>query len=143
MARGGPRTEDQASGSAVEPLLSAGAVAVAGASANRDEDGNEGLRADQQAGLAAHPVHPRTDVIEGARAYPDLASLPEGVRGLSLVTPPAITEALVEQAPAAGIENLWMQPGAESAAAVRRAEELGLSVIAGGACVLVALRFRG
>jgi hypothetical protein len=36
-----------------------------------------------------------------------------------------------------------MQPGAASAAAVRRAEEAGANVIAGGPCLLVALGFRG
>ena len=35
-----------------------------------------------------------------------------------------------------------MQPGAESVEAVRAAEELGLSVIAGGPCLLVVLGYR-
>ena len=56
---------------------------------------------------------------------------------LSIVTPPPVTEKLVEAAAIAGITRLWMQPGAESAAAVRRAGELGLSVISGGPCLLV------
>jgi predicted CoA-binding protein len=43
----------------------------------------------------------------------------------------------VEQAATLGIGHVWMQPGAESAAAVERATALGLNVIAGGACILV------
>jgi hypothetical protein len=35
-----------------------------------------------------------------------------------------------------------MQPGAESDAAVARAKALGMNVIAGGPCLLVALGFR-
>jgi hypothetical protein len=35
-----------------------------------------------------------------------------------------------------------MQPGAESPAALARAAELGLDVIAGGPCLLVALHFQ-
>jgi hypothetical protein len=35
-----------------------------------------------------------------------------------------------------------MQPGAESAAAIDLAEELGVSVIAGGPCLLVVLGYR-
>ena len=42
----------------------------------------------------------------------------------------------------AGAVFVWMQPGAESANAVARAEELGLHPIAGGPCLLVALGFR-
>jgi len=35
-----------------------------------------------------------------------------------------------------------MQPGAESRRAIERAEELGLTVIAGGPCLLVSLGYR-
>ena len=61
---------------------------------------------------------------------------------MSIITPPPVTERVVEEAAAAGVEHLWMQPGAESDAAVARAEELGLSVIAGGPCLLVVLGYR-
>jgi predicted CoA-binding protein len=84
-------------------------------------------------------VHPKERVVEQVPAVPDLASLPEKVRGVSIITPASVTERLVEEAAKAGIKRLWMQPGAESAAAIRRAEELGLSVIAGGPCVLIEL----
>ena len=58
-----------------------------------------------------------------------------------MITPPAVTEKLVEDIPAAGARFVWMQPGAESDQAVRRAEELGLTVIANGPCALVAMHF--
>ena len=70
-----------------------------------------------------------------------LADLPERVHGVSIVTPPQVTEAVVVQAGELGIKHLWLQPGAESPAAIRTAEQLGMQVIAGGPCVLVALRF--
>ena len=38
--------------------------------------------------------------------------------------------------------DLWMQPGAESPAAIARAQALGMNVIAGGPCLLVVLGFR-
>lgn len=129
----------------VDPIaefLSAGPFAVAGASRDRAKYGNKVLRAYLQHGHRAYPVHPREKEIEGAACVPSLAALPEPVRGLSIITPPEVTERLVDEAAAAGIKRLWMQPGAESARAIARAEELGLTVIAGGPCVLVALRFR-
>ena len=58
---------------------------------------------------------------------------------LSIVTPPAITERVVEEAIAAGVRFLWMQPGAESEAAIARAEQAGVLVIARGPCMLVEL----
>jgi predicted CoA-binding protein len=75
-------------------------------------------------------------------AYPDLRSIPQAVHGVSLVTPPHVTESVVEQAAAAGILHVWMQPGAESPAAITRAAELGLNVIHSGPCLLVVLGFK-
>lgn len=127
----------------IDAFLAEGPWAVAGASTNRDKYGNKVLRTYLQHGMEVYAVNPRADEIEGVPCYPDLASLPDGVRGLSIITPPAITEELVEEAARVGIPHLWMQPGAESRRAVQRAEELGLSVIAGGPCLLVVLGFRG
>jgi predicted CoA-binding protein len=126
----------------IADFLSAGPWAVAGASTNRDKYGNKVLRTYLQRGLEVYAVNPRATAIEGAECHPDLESLPEGVQGLSIITPPAVTEELVEAAARKGIRKLWMQPGAESSRAVRRAEELGLSVISGGPCLLVELGFR-
>jgi predicted CoA-binding protein len=127
----------------IDDFLAAGPFAVAGASTNREKYGNKVLRCYLQHGLEVYAVNPRAETIEGVPCFPDLRALPAGVRGLSIITPPAITEELVEEAAAVGIRRLWMQPGAESARAIRRAEELGLSVIAGGPCLLVVLGFRG
>jgi predicted CoA-binding protein len=126
----------------IQDFLAGPVYAVAGASTDRSKYGNKVLRCYLQHGRRAIAVNPRAEQIEGAPSVPDLASLPEPVHGLSLVTPPAITERLVEDAAAAGITRLWMQPGAESPRAIERARELGLSVIAGGPCLLVALGFR-
>ena len=126
----------------VSDFLESGPFAVAGASRDRSKYGNKVLRAYQQSGRGVFAVNPHETEVEGAPSVPDVASLPSGVRGLSIVTQPEVTERLVEDAARAGIRRVWMQPGAESERAVRRAEELGLSVIAGGPCVLVALRFR-
>ena len=126
----------------IQEFLAGSSFAVAGASTNREKYGNKVLRCYLQNDLVAWPVHPSEEEIEGVACSPDLASLPEDVHGLSIITPPAVTESLVEQAAEAGIKRLWMQPGAESPKAVERALELGLHVIAGGPCLLVALNFR-
>jgi len=126
----------------IADFLAGEAYAVAGASREREKYGNKVLRCYLQNERRVYPVHPREDEIEGVACLRDLAALPEPVHGLSIVTPPAVTERIVEQAAAAGIPRVWMQPGAESEAAVARARELGLSVIAGGPCLLVALGYR-
>lgn len=116
--------------------------AVVGASTNRDKYGNKVLRTYIQADRPVFPINPRATEIEELTAFADLSSVPQDIHGVSIITPPAITEKVVEEAGRLGIKHLWMQPGAESEAAVSRAEELGINVIGGDACLLVVLGFR-
>ena len=128
--------------SRIDTFLAGTVYAVVGASTDRSKYGNRVLRCYLQNGRTVHPVHPKEGTIEGCTCYPDLRQLPEPVHGVSIVTPPAVTERIVEDVPASGARWVWMQPGAESDAAVGRAEALGLEVIAGGPCLLVALGYR-
>jgi predicted CoA-binding protein len=115
--------------------------AVVGASNDRAKFGNKVLRCYQQHGLDVVAIHPTEKVVEGAPCVRDLKSLPKPVHGASIITPPPVTERVVEDAHAAGITRLWMQPGAESTRAIERCKELGIDVIAGGPCLLVVLGF--
>ena len=126
---------------AIQSFLNGSPFAVAGASANREKYGNKVLRCYLQHDRKVYPLNRRESEVEGLTAYPDLASLPEPVHGLSIITPPPATEKLVEEAARLGIKHLWMQPGAESDLAISRGRELGLSVIAGGPCLLVTLGY--
>ena len=125
----------------IQSFLAAGPFAVVGASVDRDKYGNKVLRCYQQHGKDVFPINPREPEIEGLKAYPSLAALPVRPRGISIITPPAVTERVVKEAAELGIRHLWMQPGAESLDAIRLAESLGLEVIAGGPCLLVVLGF--
>jgi predicted CoA-binding protein len=125
----------------IRAFLSGKRFAVVGASQDREKYGNKVLRVYQQNERDVVPINPGGGQIEGLNALPDLASLPEPVDGISIVTPPAITKKVVEQALGLGIKNIWMQPGAEDPDAVAAAEQAGANLIAGGPCVLVALRY--
>ena len=122
-------------------FLAGGPHAVVGASRDRDKYGNKVLRCYLQHGRRVFPVNPQAAQIEGLAAYGDLSTLPEPVHGISVITPPRISEWVIEQAAALGIERVWMQPGAESIAAIARAEAAGMSVIADGSCILVELGY--
>lgn len=125
----------------INQFLAGKRFAVVGASANREKYGNKVVRVYQQRGLEVVPVNPSGGEIEGLTAYADLASVPGTIDGISIITPPKVTETVVAQALSLGIKNIWMQPGAESPAAVELAEQAGANVIAGGPCILVMLRF--
>ncbi|UCD73873.1 MAG: CoA-binding protein [Phycisphaerales bacterium] len=125
----------------IKAFLDGSPHAVVGASTDREKYGNKVLRVYQQNNRQVYPVNPKADEVEGLKAYPDLASLPEKVHGISVITPPQVTEKVVEQAAELGIKNIWMQPGAEFPEAEERGEELGLNIVPGTACALVVLGY--
>ncbi len=127
----------------IEKFLQASAFAVVGASEDVHKYGHKCYKCYLQHGRNAYPVNPHSQEILGNPVFKDLASLPQGVESISIITPPAVTETIIEDAIACGIKNIWMQPGAESQIAIDRAESQGLNVIAGGPCLLVVLGYRG
>jgi predicted CoA-binding protein len=127
----------------IRAFLESGPYAVVGASSDRDKYGNMVLRCYQQHGMEVFPINPRASEIEGLKAYPSLEALPTRVAGISVITPPKITETVVQEAIRAGVKRIWMQPGAENPEAIQVAEAAGLEVIAGGPCLLVVLGFKG
>ena len=126
----------------IDKFLASAAFAVAGASTNRDKYGNKVLRCYMQNGRRVIPINPRATQIEGIDCVPSVAALPQEVKSLSIITPPKITEQVVVDAIAKGIENIWMQPGAESPAAIELCEKNDVNVIADGSCLLVVLHYR-
>jgi predicted CoA-binding protein len=123
-------------------FLASHAFGVVGASPRRHKYGNKVLRCYLQAGRPAIPVNPREAEIEGVACVASVLDLPDEVQSISLITPPAVTERVVEEAIRKGIGHVWMQPGAESARAVAACEAAGINVIADGSCVLVVLGYR-
>ena len=126
----------------IAEFLAAPAFGVAGASKNRDKYGNKVLRCYQLNGRTVVPVNPVEAEIEGVACVKSVSELPTEVQSLSIITPPQITDQVVEQAITRGIRNIWMQPGAQSAAAIAACEQAGINVIADGSCVLVVLGYR-
>jgi predicted CoA-binding protein len=123
--------------SIIDDYLKQGPYAVVGASNDRSKYGNKVLRAYQQREANVYAVNPVATEIEGQAAYPDLSSLPETPRGISIITPPRVTETVIAEAAELGVAFAWMQPGAESPAAIELAVAGGMEVIADGSCFLV------
>ena len=123
----------------IDDFLTLKSFAVVGASRDRDKYGNIVYRELRSRGFRVFAVNPMAQTIEGDPCYPTLADLPEKVEGAVIVVPPDQTERTVRAAITAGLRTVWMQPGAESEAAIRICEENGLCAIH-NACVLVVLR---
>jgi predicted CoA-binding protein len=121
---------------AIDDFLSQRTLAVVGVSRSGKKFGNAASRELRTKGYRVVPVHPEAESIGGERCYPNLNELPEPVGGVLVVVPPAQTEQVVREADQAGIRRVWLQQGAESAAAIRYCLDQGISVVH-GECILM------
>ena len=110
--------------------------AVVGASENTAKYGNRVFRSLYRSGYTVYPVNPAGGELEGVPMYPTLASLPEMPEVVNLVVPPEVTEKIVREANELGLARIWMQPGAESEAAIDYCHEQGMQVVY-DACAMV------
>jgi hypothetical protein len=128
----------QATRQAIEVFFQQPAFAVVGVSADRKKFGNIIYRAMKERGSIVFPVHPRLDSVEGDACFPSVGQLPDEVRAVVTVVPPAETEKVVRECVGRGMTAVWMQQGSQSEQAAREAREAGLSVVT-GQCIMMYL----
>jgi len=124
----------------MQAMLAANSFAVVGASRAPDKYGFLVYRSLKFAGKTAFPVNPKATEVDGDHCYPRLSDLPQTPEVAVMVVPPLVTKAAVAECARLGITQVWMQPGAESAAAIAACRESGIAVVAGGPCLMVLLR---
>ncbi|KJE94473.1 hypothetical protein CAOG_05109 [Capsaspora owczarzaki ATCC 30864] len=121
----------------IAQFLATQKFAVVGASADPSKIGNSVLLKYKQANKHVVPVNPKAPEIEGLVCVTSLSQLTEPSRySVSVITPPAVSEGIIQDAINLGIKNVWLQPGAESAKAIQLAEQANINLIHGGPCVL-------
>ena len=110
-------------------------VAVIGASADRRKYGNKAVRAYLRQGWTVYPVNPHESEVEGLHAFRSLRDVPAPVDRVSLYLPPEVGLAVLDDLAAVPHKEFYVNPGAESAELIERAEALGLAPIQ--ACSIV------
>nr|WP_235952303.1 CoA-binding protein [Crateriforma spongiae] len=123
----------------IQQFLAAESFAVAGASARTHKYGYKVFKTLVASGRRTYPLNPVTEQIEGHKVYPRIADLPVVPQALSIITPPEVTQRVIADAIEAGVQHIWMQPGAEHEQASESAREVGINVIDDGSCILVLL----
>src|SRR6266849_9540914 len=104
-------------------------VAIIGASNNRQKFGNKAVRAFRSRGYQVFPVNPKEPVIEGLIAFKNVRDVPVRPEMVSVYVPPEVLLKILPDIAARGCDELWLNPGSESAAVIAEAERLGLNVI--------------
>ncbi|HZQ45997.1 MAG TPA: CoA-binding protein, partial [Verrucomicrobiae bacterium] len=109
--------------------------AIIGASTDRAKFGNKAVRAFAQRGYTVFPVNPKETQIEGIPAFKGIRDVPERPQMVSVYLPPPVLLKVLPDIAARGCDELWLNPGTESAEVLQEAGRLGLHVIQ--ACSIV------
>lgn len=84
----------------------------------------------QRRGFKIIPVNPHlVGPVLGEQPYPSLRDVPVPIDLVDIFRRPQFVPAVVEDAIAVGAKAVWMQLGVAHAAAARRAEAAGLTVV--------------
>lgn len=86
-------------------------IAVVGASNDPDKYGNIIVKNLMKRGYDVIPVNLTESSIAGLPVYRSLAEVPKPVHIVDVVTPPAVTRQILEDAAAAGTGLVWLQDG--------------------------------
>jgi len=120
----------------VAAFLSGKRFAVAGVSRQPKKAANAIFRRLRDCGYDTVPVNPQAAEAEGVRCYPDLQSIPGGIDGVMIATPPAAAPELVRQCIEKGVKQVWFHrafgQGSYSREAVKACKAAGIAVIENG-----------
>jgi len=117
-------------------FLSRKSIAVVGATGKKDRYGYVIFRYLLDRGYRVFPVHPALKEIDGVKAYRSLSDIPDTVEAVDIVVNPRVTEKVIDECIRLGIKLVWMQPGAESPAAIEACENNGIACIH-DTCVMI------
>jgi predicted CoA-binding protein len=112
-------------------------IAVVGASNDPAKYGNVIVRNLASKGYTVLPVNPKEREIAGLPAYPNLASVPGPVHIVDVVTPPAVTKGVLEEAARLGLAAVWLQDGSYDEATIEAAAKAPFKTVY-EACIMVA-----
>lgn len=105
-----------------------GKIAVTGVNGNPEKFGYKIFSALLDGGYDVEAVGIRGGELKGKTVYKSLSELPAKPALVLTVVPPAVTDKIVDECIALGIEEIWMQPGSRSETAVKKAREAGIKV---------------
>ena len=87
-------------------------------------------------GYEVFPVNSRLREVEGRVCYKTISDIPYSVDVVNIVTPPLVTENILKECLQKGIKRAWLQPGAESQAAIKFCHDNDIKVVY-GICVML------
>lgn len=120
----------------IKTFLAAEAFAIIGVSRSKNKFGNTIFREMRKKGFDLHPVHPELTTIDGVKCVKEIAGLPDNTGSAIIVVHPEEAVNILAQCHARGINNVWLQQGAESDEAIAFAKDHSMNLVH-GKCVLM------
>lgn len=111
-------------------------IAVVGYSRNKRKFGNYAYAELTQRGYQVFAVHPTEKEIAGVACSPNLRALQGKIDGVLISLPSKQAVSVLEEAASIGVQNVWVQQGAESAEVLEVAQRLKLNAVT-KKCVLM------
>lgn len=112
-------------------------VAVIGASSHRNKFGNKALRAFERQGYTVLAINPNEEEVEGHKTLGSVLDFPGKIDMATVYVPASAGVGVMEQLAQKGVDEVWLNPGADDDEVVDRARELGLKVIQ--ACSIIGI----
>ncbi len=114
-------------------------IAVVGASNEPSKYGNIIVKDLMAHGYQVFPVNPKEATIAGLPAYRSLADVPQPVDIVNVVTPPAVTLRVLDDASKAGVGLVWLQDGSFDQAVIDASAAAPFQTVH-HACIMVVAR---
>jgi uncharacterized protein len=122
----------------IDEFISHKTLGVVGVSRDTKKFGYAVFDELRKKGYKAYPINPNAAELYGEKCFPTITDLPKDAEGVVIVVPPAKAEGLVKEAHARGIDQVWLQQGAESKAALAFCEKNKMNVVS-GECIMMYL----
>ena len=104
-------------------------VAVIGASNDRRKFGNRALRAFKRQGYTVIPINPNEREVEGHKTYGSVLDVPGAIDMATVYVQPEPSVKVMEELSRKGVNEVWLNPGADDPRVVARARALGIRPI--------------
>jgi uncharacterized protein len=120
----------------INQFLDSQPIALVGVSRNPKKFGYAAYKELKEKGMKIIPVNPETDEIMGEKSYRNIAALPSDIRSIIVMTKKDKTAAVVREAIAKGIKEIWIQQMADSKEAIDQLKGSEVNYIT-GECILM------
>ncbi len=113
----------------VKDFLKQKRFAVVGSFRNETKFAYRILKSLTALGYVVFPVNAHLSKVEGRPCYGTISDIPYSVDVVDIVTPPPVTEGIIRECLRKGIKRVWLQPGAESQAAIKFCNDNDIKVV--------------